>query len=142
MTLPSWVLIDLVANSTPIVDLDSRLNSFRVNRDRRLDLPTPESPIRTTVDGESRKGGLGIRYICKYMGDDDDDATPSSSPIYYNAPPSLLTLEKVVIRFILAARHSWGLQKTTVIIKVRGGHIHTYKGGVSLAKRTGKACGP
>lgn len=38
----------LVANSTPIVDFDSRLNSFRVNRDSKLDLPTPESPINTT----------------------------------------------------------------------------------------------
>lgn len=38
----------LVANSTPIVDFDSKLNSFLVNRDRRLLLPTPESPIRTT----------------------------------------------------------------------------------------------
>ncbi len=40
--------IDLVANSTPMVDLESRLNSFRVNRLKRLDLPTPESPISTT----------------------------------------------------------------------------------------------
>lgn len=39
----------LVANSTPIVDLDSRLNSLRVNRESRFDLPTPESPISTTV---------------------------------------------------------------------------------------------
>lgn len=47
MVLPStWML--LVANSTPIVDFDSRLNSFRVNRDKRLDFPTPESPIKTT----------------------------------------------------------------------------------------------
>ena len=38
-----------MANSTPIVDLDSRLNSLRVNRERRLDLPTPESPINTTA---------------------------------------------------------------------------------------------
>ena len=38
-----------VANSTPTVVLDSRKNSSRVNRERRLDLPTPESPIRTTV---------------------------------------------------------------------------------------------
>lgn len=38
-----------VANSTPMVDLDSRLNSLRVNRDSRFDLPTPESPISTTV---------------------------------------------------------------------------------------------
>ena len=43
----TWM--DLVANSTPMVDLDSKLNSFLVNRDSRLDLPTPESPIRTTV---------------------------------------------------------------------------------------------
>ena len=38
----------LVANSTPMVDFDSRLNSLRVNLERRLLLPTPESPIRTT----------------------------------------------------------------------------------------------
>eukprot|EP00694_Reclinomonas_americana_P003078 EC789255.1.p1 GENE.EC789255.1~~EC789255.1.p1 ORF type:complete len:137 (-),score=19.72 EC789255.1:71-481(-) len=39
-----------VANSTPIVDLLSRLNSFRVKRDSRLDLPTPESPISTILN--------------------------------------------------------------------------------------------
>lgn len=59
----------LVANSTPIVDLDSRLNSFLVNRESKLPVkkrkkkvrssleknrrgslfPTPESPISTTV---------------------------------------------------------------------------------------------
>ena len=39
----------LVANSTPIVDFDSKLNSFRVNLERRLLFPTPESPISTTV---------------------------------------------------------------------------------------------
>jgi len=38
-----------VANSTPIVDLDSRQNSLRVKRDSRLDLPTPESPMSTTL---------------------------------------------------------------------------------------------
>ena len=38
----------LVANSTPIVDFDSKLNSFLVNLERRFDFPTPESPIRTT----------------------------------------------------------------------------------------------
>jgi len=47
----------LVANSTPMVDFDSRLNSLRVKRDRRLDLPTPESPISTTRGGG--KGGSG-----------------------------------------------------------------------------------
>ena len=38
-----------VANSTPIVDFDSRLNSFLVKRDSKFDLPTPESPISTTI---------------------------------------------------------------------------------------------
>lgn len=52
--------MERVANSTPMVDLLSRLNSLRVNRERRLDFPTPESPIRTTVKGFSgeRKGGV------------------------------------------------------------------------------------
>ena len=40
--------IDLVANSTPIVLLLSKLNSFLVNLDRRFDFPTPLSPINTT----------------------------------------------------------------------------------------------
>jgi hypothetical protein len=35
-----------------MVDLESRLNSFRVNRLSRFDFPTPESPIRTTVDAK------------------------------------------------------------------------------------------
>lgn len=37
-----------VANSTPIVDFDSKLNSFLVNLANKLLLPTPESPINTT----------------------------------------------------------------------------------------------
>lgn len=36
-----------------MVDFESRLNSLRVKRESRFDLPTPESPIRTT----GRKGG-------------------------------------------------------------------------------------
>ena len=56
MVLPS-VLMLLVANSTPIVDLDSKLNSLRVKRDRRFDFPTPESPINTTVF--TKRGGRG-----------------------------------------------------------------------------------
>lgn len=44
----TWML--RVANSTPIVDLDSRQNSFLVNRLSRFDLPTPESPISTTLN--------------------------------------------------------------------------------------------
>ncbi|KAJ7000051.1 hypothetical protein NC653_010729 [Populus alba x Populus x berolinensis] len=49
MTLESTFKLR-VANSTPIVDFDSKLNSLRVNLERRLDLPTPESPISTTLN--------------------------------------------------------------------------------------------
>jgi len=42
----------LVANSTPMVLLLSRLNSLRVKRESRLLFPTPESPMSTT-------GGVG-----------------------------------------------------------------------------------
>ena len=34
-----------------MVLLLSKLNSFRVNRDKRLLFPTPESPISTTGEG-------------------------------------------------------------------------------------------
>lgn len=44
----------LVANSTPIVDLDSRLNSFLVNLESKLLFPTPESPIKTTITKRRR----------------------------------------------------------------------------------------
>lgn len=47
--IKNHTLILLVANSTPMVDFDSRLNSLRVNLANRLLLPTPESPIRTTI---------------------------------------------------------------------------------------------
>ena len=43
----TWML--RVANSTPMVDFISRQNSLRVNRLSRLDLPTPESPMSTTL---------------------------------------------------------------------------------------------
>jgi len=42
-----------VANSTPMVDLESLLNSFFVKRNTRLDLPTPESPRRTILKMKS-----------------------------------------------------------------------------------------
>jgi len=42
-------LFYLVANSTPMVLLLSRLNSLRVNLESKLLLPTPESPISTTA---------------------------------------------------------------------------------------------
>ena len=48
MILPScWML--RVANSTPMVDFESRWNSLRVKRLNRFDLPTPESPMMTTA---------------------------------------------------------------------------------------------
>jgi hypothetical protein len=37
--------VSYVANSTPIVDFDSRLNSLRVNRLSRLLLPTAASTV-------------------------------------------------------------------------------------------------
>ena len=40
---------DFVANSTPIVDLESKANWSQANLERRQDLPTPESPTRTTL---------------------------------------------------------------------------------------------
>ena len=49
LLIKSTWLANLVANSTPIVLLLSKLNSFRVKRDNKLDLPTPESPIKTTL---------------------------------------------------------------------------------------------
>jgi len=55
IVLPS-ATIDLVANSTPMVLFDSRLNSLRVKRDNRFDLPTPESPISTTARGAASIG--------------------------------------------------------------------------------------
>ena len=43
-----------------MVDLESRLNSLRVNRLSRLDLPTPESPISTTAAGANGQSWSGI----------------------------------------------------------------------------------
>ncbi len=76
IVLPS-ASMDRVANSTPMVDFlhthahnalseqaapnksvadahVSRLNSFRVKRDSRFDLPTPLSPIKTTLEWRAR----------------------------------------------------------------------------------------
>lgn len=53
----AWML--RVANSTPMVDLLSSENSLRVNRLSRLDLPTPESPISTTLQGGSSRSFEG-----------------------------------------------------------------------------------
>ena len=69
-----------VANSTPMVLLLSRLNSFRVNRESRLLFPTPESPINTTVEEKETEreteGGDGKDEVCLYtvcvMGEVED----------------------------------------------------------------------
>lgn len=56
-----------VANSTPIVDFDSKLNSLRVKRDSKLLLPTPESPMSTTTDDNEKVISLSLQmivYIC------------------------------------------------------------------------------
>lgn len=61
----TWML--LVVNSTPMVDFDSKLNSFLVKRETRLDFPTPESPIRTTRriqrDTSARRGKVSSGLI-------------------------------------------------------------------------------
>jgi len=46
-------IIDFVANSTPIVIYDYILNSSFVYRSNKFDLPTPESPIKTTLRRKS-----------------------------------------------------------------------------------------
>ena len=53
ITWPDSVVIVLVANSTPIVVLDSRENSFLEKRVNRLVLPTPESPTSTILNSIS-----------------------------------------------------------------------------------------
>jgi len=52
MVSHSWA--NLVANSTPIVLLLSKLNSFLVKRDNKLLFPTPESPINTTENQQQQ----------------------------------------------------------------------------------------
>ena len=54
IVLPSTLMLR-VANSTPIVLLDSKLNSFRVKRESRFDFPTPESPMSTTAPQSTSK---------------------------------------------------------------------------------------
>ena len=46
--------MDFVANSTPMVDYDSRLNLVWVKRERMLDLLLPELPIRTSLKRRAR----------------------------------------------------------------------------------------
>jgi len=49
-----------VANSTPIVLFSSSVKMFLVNRDRRLDFPTPESPTSTILNRRSYCGDAGV----------------------------------------------------------------------------------
>jgi hypothetical protein len=58
MVLPSSDVIVRVANSTPMVDLLSRLNSFLVKRLNKLLLPTPLSPINTTIQKQTEEEGV------------------------------------------------------------------------------------
>ena len=58
-SLLSSICTVLVANSTPMVDFESLLNSLRVKRNTRLDFPTPESPKRTILKMNCREGGVG-----------------------------------------------------------------------------------
>lgn len=97
--LPS-VVIDLVANSTPIVDLDSRLNSFRVNRESRFDLPTPESPMRTTADKDAQ-------HNCKkrpgtHREEGDGDVCCRRKIIV------ILTFEQIIVVSVLFGGHGCG----------------------------------
>ena len=64
IVFPSTLMLR-VANSTPIVLFDSRLNSFRVNLDNRFDLPTPESPISTTA--HATRGSHMAGSICQLI---------------------------------------------------------------------------
>ena len=54
----------LVANSTPIVGLESIVNESYTNLAKRLVLPTPESPIITTLYKKSNYSFLDILSIC------------------------------------------------------------------------------
>ena len=54
-SVPNVSLDDLAINDSifelyPIVELDSKLNSFLVNLESKLDFPTPESPIKTSLN--------------------------------------------------------------------------------------------
>lgn len=45
----------LVANSTPIVGRDSRVNSLLLKRDSRLVLPTPESKLASAATSDEHQ---------------------------------------------------------------------------------------
>ena len=62
MTVLPSIVMDRVANSTPIVDLESRRNSLRVNRESRLLLPTPESPMSTTLNRKSYESSAILEW--------------------------------------------------------------------------------
>lgn len=79
--------------STPIVDLESRLNSFLVNRDSKLDFPTPLSPINTTAQMEG---------IQKFRLLPDGQGSQPLTHVPLAAPPRTL-IEVIIV--ILVSRH-------------------------------------
>jgi hypothetical protein len=56
----------LEANYTPIVVFDYKLNSFFVNLDMMLDLPTPESPTSTNFSWKSDSSFFLVVMNIKY----------------------------------------------------------------------------
>lgn len=85
MILPSISRLR-VANSTQIVDFDSKSNSSLVNRDNIFDFPTPESPIffrdnLETIDNKnvSQKMKIHLREISKIMATHQDNYEDDAS---------------------------------------------------------------
>ena len=96
IVFPSTCIL-LVANSTPIVDLDSKLNSFLVNRESKFDFPTPESPMRTTVKNEPQHQSFKVYNSWGIL-------TESIYTTYY-----VNTFKKIVV-FIILRSHCGKLQ--------------------------------
>ena len=118
MILPScWML--RVANSTPMVDLESRWNSLRVKRLNRLDLPTPESPMITTARaGEalrSAQAGARSRWSQGY-------STGQRAGV-----PWRRTFEEVVVVVVRTRRGACGGRAKARLSSLRAG----LRGGLS-----------
>ncbi|KAM1042377.1 hypothetical protein ACFX13_032164 [Malus domestica] len=95
-----------------MVDLDSRLNSFLVNLDNKLDLPTPESPISTTLkrasDGQTwmwcrvdtLSGGGETPLATSSVSDSATDRAASASSTITSFPsPKVVNPHKKIVRF-------------------------------------------
>jgi hypothetical protein len=73
----------LEANYTPIVVFDYKLNSFFVNLDIMLDLPTPESPTSTNFSWKSDSSFFLVVMNIKYSNIISQiDASESNSFFY------------------------------------------------------------